>query len=166
MTAAKSSDSPDVFSLMSTAIGRVTSRASEILVFSTRPVLSTVEASTPEGSSLSSASATESRAEVPEEVLDFAGDALPRAENGKISVLFDFTGLRELPLRLKLDVGTAAYWSEIAATQTMDNLLAQGHIDVLEYLERVPDGYITDRQGLINAITARRAAAGAQAETA
>ena len=105
-------------------------------------------------------------AEVPAEVLDFAGDALPRAENGKISVLFDFTGLRELPLRLKLDVGTAAYWSEIAATQTMDNLLAQGHIDVLEYLERVPDGYITDRQGLINAITARRAAAGAQAETA
>ena len=44
----------------------------------------------------------------------------------------------------------------------MDNLLAQGHIDVLEYLERVPDGYITDRQGLINAITARRAAEGAQ----
>ena len=70
-------------------------------------------------------------AEVPAEVLDFAGDALPRAENGKISVLFDFTGLRELPLRLKLDVGTAAYWSEIAATQTMDNLLAQGHICLL-----------------------------------
>ena len=73
-------------------------------------------------------------------------------------MLFDFSSLRDLPLRLKLDVGAAAYWSEIAATQTMDNLLAQGHIDVLEYLERVPDGYITDRQGLINAITARRAA--------
>ena len=100
-------------------------------------------------------------AEVSSELLDFAGDALPRGENGKISVLYDFSSLRDLPLRLKLDVGAAAYWSEIAATQTMDNLLAQGHIDVLEYLERVPDGYITDRQGLINAITARRAAEGA-----
>ena len=100
-------------------------------------------------------------AEVSEEMLDFVGDRLPRADNGKISVLFDFSSLRELPLRLKLDVGAAAYWSEVAATQTMDNLLAQGHIDVLEYLERVPDGYITDRQGLINAITARRAAGNA-----
>ncbi|MFR5782213.1 MAG: hypothetical protein ACLUEK_10445 [Oscillospiraceae bacterium] len=78
-------------------------------------------------------------AEVSSELLDFAGDALPRGENGKISVLYDFSSLRDLPLRLKLDVGAAAYWSEIAATQTMDNLLAQGHIDVLEYLERVPD---------------------------
>lgn len=105
-------------------------------------------------------------AEVSEELLDFVGEALPRGENGKISVLYDFSGLRSLPLRLKLDVGAAAYWSEIASTQTMDNLLAQGHIDVLEYLERVPDGYITDRQGLINAITARRAAQGAPQDAA
>ena len=77
-----------------------------------------------------------------------------------MSVLFDFSGLRDLPLRLKLDVGAAAYWSEIAATQTMDNLLAAGAaLTSLEYLERVPDGYVTDRQGLINAITAAGAAA-------
>ena len=100
--------------------------------------------------------------EVPEELLAFAGDALPLSAGGTLVVPYDFAQLRDIPMLLKLDVGASAYWSEIASTQTMDNLLAQGHIDVLEYLERVPDGYITDRQGLINAITARRAAEGAQ----
>ena len=56
---------------------------------------------------------------------------------------------------MKLDVGAAAYWSEIAAAQTLDNLLAGGQITLGEYLERIPDEYITDREGLIKAVKAR-----------
>lgn len=94
--------------------------------------------------------------ELSPELLDFIGDALPTNKNGKITVEFDFKTLKDIPMPLKLDVGASAYWSEIASTQTLDNLLMQGQIDVLDYLERVPDGYITDRQGLISAIQARR----------
>ncbi len=34
---------------------------------------------------------------------------------------------------LKLDVGASAYWSEIASSQTLDNLLAAGQISLEEY---------------------------------
>jgi hypothetical protein len=54
------------------------------------------------------------------------------------------------PLSLKLDVGGSAYWSEIAQMQTLDNLLMNGQIDIVDYLERVPNGYIINQQELID----------------
>jgi hypothetical protein len=71
-----------------------------------------------------------------------AGDKMP--------VRFDFGKVKELSLSLKLDVGASAYWSEIAAMQTLDNLLVRGKIDLIDYLERVPNGYITKQQELID----------------
>lgn len=93
--------------------------------------------------------------EVPEEVLQFAAGALPLNAGGKLVVPYDFAALREIPMQLKLDVGASAYWSEIASAQTLDNLLAGGHISLVEYLERIPDEYVTDRVGLIEAVKAR-----------
>lgn len=58
-------------------------------------------------------------------------------------------------MSLKLDVGASAYWSEIASTTTLDNLLASGQITIVEYLERLPDDYVNDKQGLLNAVRAR-----------
>ena len=98
-------------------------------------------------------------AEVPGEVLEFAAAALPLNAGGRLVVPYDFAGLRDIPMQLKLDVGASAYWSEIAAAQTLDNLLAGGHISLVEYLERVPDEYITDREGLIEAVKARESGA-------
>lgn len=92
------------------------------------------------------------------EVLDFAAPALDMTPDGRLRTAFDFSALRETPMQLRLDVGTSAYWSEIASTQTLDNLLALGHIDILEYLERVPDSCVTDRRGLMEAIKRRRGA--------
>ena len=94
--------------------------------------------------------------EVPAELLEFASDALPLNAGGMMVVPYDFSQLREIPMLLKLDVGASAYWSEIASAQTLDNLLASGLIGLVEYLERIPDEYITDRQGLIKAIKARQ----------
>lgn len=65
---------------------------------------------------------------------------------------FDFSVLSEIPLSLKLDVGASAYWSEVASMQTLDNLLMQDKIGILDYLERVPDGYITKKQELLESI--------------
>ncbi len=68
---------------------------------------------------------------------------------------FDFSSLDELSLSLKLDVGGSAYWSEIAQMNTLDNLLLQGHISIVDYLERLPNGYLAKQQDLIDSIKAR-----------
>jgi hypothetical protein len=62
--------------------------------------------------------------------------------------------LKDVPMQLRLDVGASSYWSEIASTQTLDNLLMQDKIDILDYLERIPDGYISKRQELIDKYSA------------
>lgn len=91
--------------------------------------------------------------ETPEQlrgVFDFAGREMPP----EISMAFDFSLLRQHPMTLKLDVGASSYYSEIASMQTLDNLLTGGHITALQYLERIPDGYIPARRALINEMKA------------
>ena len=69
--------------------------------------------------------------------------------------IFDFNGLDRVTLSLKLDVGGSAYWSEIAQINTLDNLLSQGKISVVDYLERIPGGYISNQQELIEKLKAK-----------
>lgn len=76
-----------------------------------------------------------------------------------IPTLFDFGVLEQVPLSIKLDVGGSAYWSEIAQLNTLDNLLSQGRISVVDYLERVPNGYISHQQELIETLKEREAMA-------
>ncbi len=73
--------------------------------------------------------------------------------------LFDFAALENVPMSLKLDVGGSAYWSEIAQLQTLDNLLASGQITIIDYLERLPNGYISNQQELIETLKQRQQAA-------
>jgi hypothetical protein len=69
---------------------------------------------------------------------------------------FDFGVLKKTNLSLKLDVGASSYWSEIASMQTLDNLMMRGKIDLVDYLERVPEGYIVKKQELIDKIREAR----------
>lgn len=89
------------------------------------------------------------------DILQFAG----MAPDVKIQIPFDFSQLKNVPLSLKLDVGASSYWSEIASMQTLDNLLQMHMIDIVDYLERIPDGYISDRQGLLAKYKAMQGAA-------
>jgi len=77
------------------------------------------------------------------------GVKLPETE---VDLVFDFAQLEEMPMSLKLEVGASSYWSEIAAVQTLDNLLAKNKISLDDYLERVPEGYISRKQELIEKI--------------
>jgi hypothetical protein len=72
----------------------------------------------------------------------------------KLPVSFDFAQIRALCLSVKLDVGASAYWSEIASLQTLDHLLTQGKISLTDYLERVPNGYISKQQELLDKLRA------------
>lgn len=79
------------------------------------------------------------------EAVKFAG----MTEDAPVKVMFDFAELKGTPMRLKLDVGASSYWSEIASVQTLENLLQLQLIDVVDFLERIPDGYVTKRQELL-----------------
>lgn len=99
--------------------------------------------------------------ETPDDVkqaMEFAGEQVP----SEIPVEFDFKLLKRHPMLLKLDVGASSYYSEIASMQTLDNLLQTGHINALQYLERIPDGYIPKRRALIAEMKQMQAAAMAQ----
>ncbi len=67
-----------------------------------------------------------------------------------MTIMWDYAKLAEVPISLKLDVGASSYWSEVASMQTLDNLLINNKITTLDYLERVPAGYIGKKQELID----------------
>jgi hypothetical protein len=86
------------------------------------------------------------------------------SQTQKVTQMFDFAVFKDMWLDVKADVGESSYWSQIAANQTLDNLLAQGHIDIVQYLERVPDEYIPQKDNLIAQVQQRMMEQQAMAE--
>ena len=70
---------------------------------------------------------------------------------------FDFATLKEIQLSIKQDVGASSYWSEMASMQTLDNLLMNKVITPKQYIERLPNGYITKKQELLDDLAAASA---------
>ena len=78
-------------------------------------------------------------------------------QNEEFNKPFNFSILNEIPMSLKLDVGASSYWSEITTVQTLDNLLMQGKIELVDYLERIPEGYVSKKQELIDKLKGMQA---------
>lgn len=68
---------------------------------------------------------------------------------------FDFSILNEIQLNIRLDVGASSYWSEMANVQTLENLLMNGHINAVQFLDRLPSGYLVKKQELIDELKAQ-----------
>jgi len=64
----------------------------------------------------------------------------------------DFKKLKKAQLQTTVEVGASAFYSDIAANQTLDNLLNAERITFLQYLERVSDGLIPDLENLIDEV--------------
>lgn len=73
----------------------------------------------------------------------------------RVMETFDFSVFKRLWLGIRADVGAASQFSEIATTQTLDNLRAAGVLDVIDYLERVPDRLIPRKRELIETLRSR-----------
>lgn len=87
--------------------------------------------------------------EPPKEVVEaaqFAGMPLPNT----VPMQFDFNIFKKFPMKLKIDVGTSSYYSEIEAMNTLNGLLQGGFISLKQFLERIPDEYVPNRRGLID----------------
>ena len=63
---------------------------------------------------------------------------------------YDFRKFRELWFHISADVGATSYYSEIAMVQTLHNLRKDGVIDIIDYLERIPDSLISRKDELID----------------
>lgn len=91
----------------------------------------------------------------PQQVLDavqFAQAADPGLEMPEeIPEKFDFSILKNYRLFVKVDTGSSSYYSEIMALTNLSNLLTNGQITIVDYLERVPNDYIPDKESLLNA---------------
>ena len=83
----------------------------------------------------------------------------------KVVEEFDFSQLKSVALSVKIDAGATTYFSEIAMTQTLDNLRRDGTLDVIQYLERLPDKLIPQKKELIDELRGR-IAQGTQANAA
>ena len=58
-------------------------------------------------------------------------------------------------MQLTIDIGQGSYWSELTQISTLDNLMANKIIpDAVTYLEAIPDGYIKNKQKIIDRINA------------
>lgn len=68
---------------------------------------------------------------------------------------FDFSRIREIQLSIRQDVGASSYWSEMANVQTLENLLMNNRIDTVDFLDRLPSGYLVKKQELIDKLKAQ-----------
>jgi len=71
---------------------------------------------------------------------------------------FDFRILQDHAFMIKLDVGASSYYSEMAATKTLENLLMNGFITPVQFLERISDDNMPERIALIEELKNAQAA--------
>ena len=79
--------------------------------------------------------------------------AVTDADGTKLQGEFDFSTLGRYAFNLNIDIGAGSYWSELMQIQTLDNLMANKIIpDALTYLDAVPEGYIKNKNKIIEKI--------------
>jgi len=86
---------------------------------------------------------------------------MPTDEGAEV-VEFDFESLKGKYKKVKVNVGPSTYWSALAQKDTMDNLLMNGYIEFVDYLEGMTDEFVPNRQEMIDKIKEKQAELEAQ----
>lgn len=73
-------------------------------------------------------------------------------------VPYDFANLEQYALQLNVDVGQAAYWSEVTATTSLGNMMQQGLIDPVTYVQNLPDTAIPNKAAIERKLEEQQAA--------
>ena len=74
-----------------------------------------------------------------------------RDTNGKEKAekLPELSVMKDALLSARVDVGAGSRYSQIASLNTLDKLLAGGYITMSQYVKRLPEGIITDKEELL-----------------
>ena len=78
-----------------------------------------------------------------------SGQMMVRTETHRVMEYFDFSQFKNLWFNVRVNAGPTSYYSEIAMVQTLDNLRRDGTLDIIDYLERIPDKLVPLKQELI-----------------
>lgn len=85
-------------------------------------------------------------------------------ENGKMQMKrvtrrvmerYDFSKFKQMWFNVRVNAGATTYFSEIAMVQTLDNLRRDGTLEVIDYLERIPDKLIPRKAELVRTLKER-----------
>ena len=74
------------------------------------------------------------------------------------AVVFDASQLRQKLWSVRIEVGAAELWSEMASVQALSTLFGSGAISPVQYIERLPAGYLPQRESLLAQLSGQRAA--------
>ena len=85
----------------------------------------------------------------------FSGLMSTQSVTRKVVETFDFSQFKHLYLNVRVNVGATTYYSEIAMVQTLDNLRRDGVLNMIQYLERVPDRLVPQKAELIESLKAK-----------
>lgn len=89
----------------------------------------------------------------------YTAKVLPDGKTEKVKTLFDFGKVDYDSFDIKVNIGSATYWSQLMQVQTMDAFFKNGVIDdAVIYLEHVPEGYISGKEELIAQLKEKKAA--------
>lgn len=91
---------------------------------------------------------------VPPQIDPFTGTMATQKVVRKVVEPFDFSQFKHLYLNTRVNVGATTYYSEIAMVQTLDNLRRDGVLSMVQYLERVPERLVPQKDELIEDLKA------------
>ena len=74
-------------------------------------------------------------------------------------ITYDFDRLSDYPLEFNVDIGTAAYWSEMTSIQSLDNLYAKQLVDPVTYLESIPSSALPSKSRIVKEAKEKQEAA-------
>ena len=77
------------------------------------------------------------------------GTMMQNTVSRRVLESFDFRQFKHLYLNIRVDVGATSTYSEISIVQTLDNLRRDGTLEIIDYLERIPDKLIPRKAELI-----------------
>lgn len=67
----------------------------------------------------------------------------------RIVEMYDFSQFKNLWFNIRVNAGATTYFSEIAMVQTLDNLRRDGMLNIIDYLERIPDKLVPRKSELL-----------------
>ena len=79
----------------------------------------------------------------------YSGQMQMKSVTRRVIEEYDFAELKHLYFSSKVDVGSGNVYSLAAQLQTLDGLRREGVIEIVDYLERIPDSILPRRQELI-----------------
>ena len=86
-----------------------------------------------------------------------AGTLLTRKVKRRVMKEYDFSSFKNLWFNVRVNAGATTYYSEIAMVQTLDNLRREGTLEVVDYLERIPDKLVPRKAELVKQLREKAA---------